>query len=492
MLNPRSIRFRMTAWYVGVLTICLALFGAGIYAGLARYLISAARASLRQEAQAIGESLLFDYDQRGPSYIRKEMSEDYAPEIKDRFIRVTLSSGVVLYQSGAPRDGSFDPAGVPRLIPFQIGSRTEQTSSGRILIESVWYRSPAGNRFFIENGMPESSIDRILRGLLWSLGLAFPVVVAGAAFGGYWIMRRSLGQVNEITRQAEQITSRNLGQRIPTVRSGDEIERLSTALNHMIARLEGAFHHINRFSADASHELRTPLTIIRGELESLVRERHSHEETLETLGSSLEEVDRLTRIVDDLLAISRLDAGETSLEQLPVDLSGLASATVEQMKILAEEKTISLHFQSDGPVEVFGDRWRLRQVIVNLVANAIKYTRPDGTINVAVASQSGKAILEVIDNGIGIAPEDLPHVFERFYIGNRSRSRELGGTGLGLPIVKAICTAHQAEIFVSSQPSVGTAIRVEFSKDSPVRQLHATDTTAETSASAREAGIVLQ
>jgi heavy metal sensor kinase len=300
-------------------------------------------------------------------------------------------------------------------------------------------------------------------------------------------MRRSLRPVGEITRQAERITSRNLSERLPSVNSGDEIERLSTSLNHMIARLEGAFHHINRFSADASHELRTPLTIIRGELESLVRQQHSPEETMEIIGSSLEEVERLARIVEDLLAISRLDVGEAGLERVPVDLGDLAASTIEQLHVLADEKTIDLQFESDMGVVVSGDRWRLKQVIVNLVDNAIKYTGNNGRVWVKVTRRSDKAILEISDSGIGIEPEDLRHVFERFYTSNRSRSRDQGGTGLGLPIVKAICTAHQAEISVSSELSKGTVMRIEFPLEPSNVEISTPPKSARTSNS--EAGI---
>jgi heavy metal sensor kinase len=487
VLNPRSIRFRMTAWYVVVLTVCLALFGAAIYIGLAHYLLSAARESLRQELQAIGESLLFDYDKRGPSVILKEMTEDYAPEIKDRFIRVTLADGTELYRSGPPHDSSFDPETVAKPRQFEPGFRTEDTSRGRVLIESVWYRSPGGHLFFVENGLPASNINHILEQLLWCLGIAFPIVVAGAACGGYWIMRRSLRPVDEITKQAATITSHNLSERLPSIDTGDEIERLSTALNHMIARLEGAFHHINRFSADASHELRTPLTIIRGELESLVRDNHSPEETLEIVGSSLEEVLRLSKIVQDLLAISRLDAGETRLERVPVDLSALTASTLEQMNLLAEEKAIATRCEAELGVEIIADPWRLKQVIVNLIDNAIKYTGAGGQISVRVFREAETAILLVADNGIGIAPDDLPHIFERFYTTNRSRSREYGGTGLGLAIVKAICSAHDAEISVTSQPQTGTTFRVAFPHKSSL--LHTVPSKLSETREKTEAGI---
>jgi signal transduction histidine kinase len=230
----------------------------------------------------------------------------------------------------------------------------------------------------------------------------------------------------------------------------------------MIARLEDAFQHINRFSADASHELRTPLTILQLELEEIVQHGKLPAAIVDQIGSALEETQRLSRIVENLMALSRLDAGEVRMEKILLNLGELAASTAEQMRLLAEEKSLTLRCNVDPAVRVIGDQSKLKQVVVNLIDNAIKYTPEGGEVGVVVGSNQGNAFLEVFDNGLGISPDAIPHVFERFYRADQARSRDLGGAGLGLAIVKAICSAHGAQIEVSSQESEGSRFRVEL------------------------------
>lgn len=276
-------------------------------------------------------------------------------------------------------------------------------------------------------------------------------------------MRRALEPVNALTHSAERITSSNLGERLPAVNTGDELERLSIALNNMVERLDAAFTHIRRFSADASHELRTPLTVLRGELEELAEQPNLQEESRERIGSALEETDRLSRIVESLLVISRLDAGEARMEKKQFDFAELTAATVEQLRLLAEDKGVSLVSDVEGGgVEVEGDPARLKQIVVNLLDNAIKYTPPDGKVEAKVRRNGSFAILEVKDGGIGIPAEALPHVFERFYRVDKARSRSVGGTGLGLAIVKSICTAHGGDVTVESREGRGSMFQVKL------------------------------
>jgi signal transduction histidine kinase len=244
--------------------------------------------------------------------------------------------------------------------------------------------------------------------------------------------------------------------------TGDELQRLSLALNRMIERLDGAFQHSRRFVADASHELRTPLTVLQGELESLVQQPQFTADWRDRVGSALEEVDRLAHIVEGLFAISRLDAGEAAAEWVPLDLTQLTAATADQMSLLAEDKGINVACDAGPSVWVKGDRARLKQLVVNLLDNAIKYTAQGGAIALTVETQNSKAVLEVSDNGIGIPPEALPRVFERFFRVDEARSREQGGAGLGLCIVKSICTAHNGHVDVSSSPGAGSRFRVEL------------------------------
>jgi len=463
MMNTRSLRFRITAWYAALLAGTLLVFGASVYLGLKRYLDWTLERTLAAECRTISTELLSQLPAKDTAWLAIEINEAYAPEVNGLFIRVVQQKKGVVYLSGAPKDGAFDPS----LIPFpgdteMDGSRTLQFESGnRLLINSMTLTAD-GNRFIVESGAPYHQIEVVLHGLLLTLAIYMPFMVSLAVAGGYWLMRRSLQPVDEITKRAEGITSTNLSERLPVIRSGDELERLSVSLNRMIERLDNAFEHINRFSADASHELRTPLTILQLELEGIAQNYHRDASMGDQIGSALEETHRMSRIVESLLTISRLDAGEVRMDKSHLDLGELAASTAGEMRLLAEEKSIGLRIHAGTGVQVLGDRVRLQQVIVNLIDNAIKYTPAGGMIEVHVTREGDSAVLKVSDNGLGIPAHALPHVFERFYRADKARSRANGGAGLGLSIVKAICAAHNGEIEVSSQEGRGSIFRVEL------------------------------
>jgi heavy metal sensor kinase len=276
------------------------------------------------------------------------------------------------------------------------------------------------------------------------------------------LARRALAPIDRIILTADRISSRNLHQRLPVPGTGDELQRLSITLNHMIQRLEDAFQHSQRFLADASHELRTPLTVMQAGLEAMTEKSNTRLDVRETASSILEETERLRNIVEGLFALSRLDAGEALEKSAPFDLGELAATTADQMCLLAEDKGIAIDYQMDLKVIVEGDRARLKQVVVNLLDNAIKYTQQGGRVKVRVSTRDGKAALEVCDDGIGIPEESLPSVFERFYRVDKARSRELGGAGLGLSIVKSIATAHRGRVEVQSKEGEGSRFIVEL------------------------------
>ena len=462
-MNARSIRFRMTVWYAGLLAGLLILFGAFAYVGLEHYLHEMMIESLATQAQQIGE-LLKNVDASGEAYVIDEVEEHLAPESRSRFIRITRPGGGTLFESGPPKDRGFDPAQLPpALLPPRETSREIELPSGYdLMIYMLPYPSPAGGQYVIETGAVDREIDEVLHGLAIALSLALPLVIGVAIGGGYLLMRRALSPLQEIAHSAEQIGSHNLNERMPVARTGDELERLSISLNRMIARLEIAFQHISRFTADASHELRTPLTALMGELEATAQYPQLPPEVRETIGSALEETERLSKIVQGLLAVSRLDAGEADMERVRLDLAELAAATSEQMRLMAEDKSILLTCDAPGKVMVDGDRARLKQVIVNLLDNAISYTAPGGKVQLRIRATAHRAVLEVEDNGTGISQDALPHIFERFYRADKARSRQMGGTGLGLSIVQAICLAHGGEVRVESTEGQGSLFSVSL------------------------------
>jgi heavy metal sensor kinase len=473
-MTQRSIRFRLTVWYAGLLAILLVLFGGFIYLTLERFLERSLSDTLAKEAQTIGESWLRDVNQTGPGYVASEIEEHFAPSITGRFVRITRGAdGSDVYHSGAPESGAFDPRqiGLKRFNAEQSLSEEHLPNDKELLIFSLPFADRAGNQYMIETGAPYDQVERVLRGLLISFGIAFPLIVGAAIGGGYLLMRNALQPMDEIATTAERITSRNLNERLPVVPTGDEIARLSVSLNRMMERLEDAFHHISRFSADAAHEIRTPLAIIRGELENALQGTGLTVDLRETLGSALEEVERLSRIVEQLLEMSRLEAGETLVERTRFDFTEMSRNTVDQMRLLAEEKKLRLEFRGRKPVDLEGDPIRLKQIVVNLVDNAIKYTPPGGSVSVSTFLQDGKVILEVADTGIGIPEDATSQIFDRFFRVDKARSRQLGGTGLGLAIVKSICAAYDGTVSVRSSEGKGATFRVEL----PLEKNHEMD-----------------
>ena len=463
-MNTRSLRFRITAWYAGLLAGALLIFGVSVYLGLERYLYWNLQRTLGSDCRTIGTQLLSQHPFKRTDWLETEINEAYAPEVNGHFIRVVEEGAGVLYVSGAPKDGAFDPSQVP-LPNGDEKNRPRKVRLGggkQLLIDTQKFTTPDGSKFVVESGVPYQQIEVVLHGLLVTFAIYMPFIISLAVVSGYWLMRRSLQPVDEITKRAEGITSTNLSERLPVIQTGDELERLSVSLNRMIERLDQAFQHINRFSADASHELRTPLTILQLELEGIAQSHRLNPSLTDQIGSALEETHRMSHIVENLLAISRLDAGEVKMDKARLDLGQLAASTAEQMRLLAEEKLILFRSNVATNIYVEGDRSRLQQVIVNLVANAIKYTQEGGEVEVNVRADRGTAVLEVSDNGVGISAHALGHVFERFYRADKARSRNSGGAGLGLAIVKAICTAHGAEIKVSSEEGHGSRFTVEL------------------------------
>ena len=294
-------------------------------------------------------------------------------------------------------------------------------------------------------------IETILSHFLWSLLIGVPLLGLVAVGGGFFLVGRALAPVVQIARSAEHITLHNLNERLPLTNTGDELEHLSLALNRMIARLNEAFEQNRRFLADASHELRTPLAALRGEMESVVEQARTLPELSDRAGSVLEEVDRLAKIVDALFAISRLDAGESQQEWERFDLAPLAASTTEQMSLLAEDKRIAVACNAEGKVSVDGDRARIKQVVVNLLDNAIKYTPPGGTINLNVHARGGKAVPGSGGYGNWEFRRARCRTFSSAFIGWTRRARATrAGPGLGLAIVKSICAAHGGKVEVES------------------------------------------
>jgi heavy metal sensor kinase len=465
-VNTRSLSFRLVVWYAGVLTTVFVVLGVLTLIFLRHYLEASVLDTQARRARQIADTLLAAVDKTGEQVVASQVEDLYSPEANDRFIRISRADGSVVYVSGNPHDGSFVPSQVPMAsraasLPRQaVLVRKEEVPSGSLLIGAAVVAASSSPRYIVEVGVSTQRTETTLRQVLLLLAIGLPIAVTIAVIGGFILVRRALKPVEGIAHKAEEITQVNLSERLPVMRTGDELERLSISLNHMISRLEDAIQTSKRFVADASHELRTPLTVLRGELEGLAQDAQLRAHTRESLGSMLEEVDRLAEIVESLLALSKLDAGDATSERVTFDLGELATGTAEQMSLLAEDKKITVVCEAEPQVMVEGDRARMKQVVVNLLDNAIKYTPNGGRVLLKISRGAREAVLEVADNGVGIPADALPHMFKRFYRVDDSRSRDQGGAGLGLSIVKSICSAHGAAVEVTSTTGEGSTFRV--------------------------------
>jgi heavy metal sensor kinase len=463
-MNSQSIHFRLIAWYAGVLLLVLLGFGAFTYTTLRFFSNQVLRESMAHRAQQITDLVASDVALKDPAYVAREIVKRYDPATNDRFVRVSHADGRVLFLSGAPNDRSFAPAEVPPWNDMAEKPAAHQVTApgGTRLLVATQRIHAHGDTFLVEVGGTLTTNEQLLHRLLVTLLLGLPVVLGVVILGGYILTKRALQPVQTMMRAAQDITGSQLSRRLPALSSDDEIAHLATVLNQMIARLDESFQNTARFTADASHELRTPLTIIRGELEAILLGRQLEPELRDAVASLLEEAERLVRIVEGLFALSRLDTGEAQTERVRFDLAKLAETTAEQMCLLAEVKHIDLVYDTSTCVEIEGDRSRLKQVVVNLLDNAIKYTPEKGRVSLAVRSKNGSALMEVSDTGPGVSEAALPHVFERFYRADEVRSREIGGAGLGLSIVQSICTAHGGGVTAANTPPIGCRFTIEL------------------------------
>ena len=293
--------------------------------------------------------------------------------------------------------------------------------------------------------------------------LGFPIAVLLAGFGGYALARKALAPIDSMANQAKTISTERLGDRLSIDNPEDELGKLGTVFNDMLGRLQAAFDQLRRFTSDASHELRTPLTAMRSVGEVALQEQRSPAEYRDVIGSMLEEVDRLTRLSESLLALSRADAGHVQLQREDISLLRLAKEACSVVEVLAEEKRQRIDIEGHTNVSVSVDRLILRQAIVNLLDNAIKYSPIESRILIRVQSGGDEQVfLDVVDQGPGIPGEHQPYVFDRFYRVDKARTREWGGAGLGLSITRWAVEAHGGEITLKSQEGHGSTFRISL------------------------------
>ncbi len=293
------------------------------------------------------------------------------------------------------------------------------------------------------------------------LEAGLPAVLLGL-IGGWWLMRRALAPVTELTQAVEKIHDRNLAGQIPRSGNGDELDRLTEVFNAMTARLDGSFRHIREFTLHASHELKTPLTILRAEMETALHDDRCTGQQKERLASQIDEIERLTKIVDALTLLTKADAGQIALKTESVRLDELVRESVADAQILAQPHAISVKLETCDELTLTGDRHRLRQLLLALTDNAVKYNHANGTISFSLRREAADAILQIANTGEGLARELQPRVFERFFRGDASHDNTIEGCGLGLSIAQWIVNAHHGQIGFSSEPGKLTTVTVRL------------------------------
>ena len=461
-MNNASIRVRLTLWYGSALALILLLFSVALYLVMSRALREQVDASL-DEASAVAIRTLGEH-RFGPFLIFEDLSQDF-PEIAllDKFFQIFGPAGQVTIQSSHIQS---------RKIPLsQTAFRA--ALEGRSTFESVKFKKGVPLRLYsvpirqgeqlvniLRVGTSLQPTDRMLQRLLTGLYIASPLTLFVSLLGGWFLAGRALRPVHAITQAARRIAAGDWSQRIQIPHSNDEIGQLASTFNDMIGRLEVSFKQIRQFSADASHELRTPLTITKGETELALRRPRSAEDYRIVLESNLEEIDRMSRIVDELLFLSRADLGEIKLKMLPVQLDDLVREIHQQAVVLGKERHIQTVLNMVDPVIIQGDDLRLRELLLNLVDNAVKYSQEGQTVELALVVVGKQAKIVVQDHGIGIAPENHTRVFDRFYRTDEARVHAAKGTGLGLAICKWIVDVHHGTIELHSTVHGGSCFTV--------------------------------
>ena len=291
--------------------------------------------------------------------------------------------------------------------------------------------------------------------------IAIPTTLIISSLFGWFFVYKSLNPIDEITKTARKIGDGDLSQRLKQLKSNDEVGRLVETFNNMISKLEESFKQIRQFTADVSHELRTPLTIMKGEVEVALRKRRLPEEYEKIMNGILEEVELLTKIVEDLLFLERAESGVIKLNQEEINLNFLLGNIVEQFKTIMERKKLDFYMHVEPEdIVINGDAMQLRKLFLNLLDNAIKYTDEGGKINLSIFSTSKYAKIILTDTWIGIPEKELFYIFKRFYRVDKSRAGDTGGSGLGLSICETIVRVHNGRIEVESIPNFASTFKV--------------------------------
>lgn len=454
----RSFKVRLTLWYAAVTAVVLAMFALGTYEIVEHRLAAEIDRQLRIDFDLVEAQLEKDPAGQVRWLVRGAHGDDGFARLSAWF-EVWSEDGRLLLRHWLVPDSD-----IKTTLPPPLGSTLRFTS---IELEQGLHvrlmERPArveATGVVMRMFRDESEMRRTLRQIVEVFLFTLPFAVVAASLGGYLLARRSLRPVAAMADQAQRITSESLSARLPNPNPADEFGQLATVFNDTLRRLENSFTELKRFTADASHELRTPLTALRAVGELAVRDDQSPGPLRETILSMLEEAQRLDELIESLLTLARLESGQTSLRQEPLDVGELTREISDSLSVLSAERGQSITVSARPGIAATVDRVLLRQALLNIVHNAIRNGPESTPVTIRSSNADGKVSIEVSDQGPGIAPEHLAKIFERFFRVDQARSRSGGGYGLGLAIAKQSVERLGGRIEVESHLGQGSTFRI--------------------------------
>jgi two-component system, OmpR family, sensor kinase len=459
------IRWRLSILYGGILSLILVVFSTGVYMYFISSLQRSVDTKLKSIADVISSSMTDVQSQSMVGNMEQYLTNVFGRRPKGKLVQIMDSSGRVRANSNDIEAENFQTSysTLERAAAGEVVYETIEKAHPRIRVVTlpVMDKGKTKSTSFVQVGTSLEDLDESMKRLLIILIFGIFTAVSFTIGVGYYMAKKALKPVDKIRRAAVKITFRNLDEYIDIGSRKDELGKLAETFNDMISRLRDAFQRINQFSIDVSHELKTPLTILKGGTEVALRKERNSAEYQSLLVSHLEEIDRMSSIIDDLLLLSKADTGKIQLNIEDVSLRDLVVEVYMEMQLFAEKKNVELLLGDVVDTKIKGDELKLRRMLWNIVDNGIKYTHTGGKVEVSSAYDDGFVRIDVKDTGTGIAQEDLKFVFDRFYRADRARTRE-NGTGLGLSISKWITEAHKGTINVESKLSSGSLFSIRL------------------------------
>jgi heavy metal sensor kinase len=441
----RSIRWRLTSWYSISIALIFLGFACCVFLTYRYSCMAETRMRLNNELTLVASAV-----SNAPERLAS-IQEDFPAS----------AFYVLADQRRSYVSALWGKLGLPSSIAFDADGYAFVASNGRPYAVRQSEVRVGGKTFRVGIAQDAQQTSEGLNKLLRALILSLPAILIVSLAGGYFLAGRFLSPIDDMARKAKQISADNLSERLSIGRQDDELSRLAGVFNDMLDRLEDSFDRLNRFASDASHELRTPLAVIRSLAENMLKTRRASALDRDVIGSILEETDRVTRLLDGLLTLTRAEAGQLPLSIEEIDLNEATLDVVNCLRVLAEEKAQTLTFEGETGLSVRLDESTFKQALINLVANAIQYTPEGGRIAVRVrrCAQRG-ALVEVDDNGPGIAIEHRAHIFERFYRIDKDRSQATGGSGLGLAIARWAIALNGGTVAFEAKQTPGSLFRI--------------------------------